>query len=274
MPRISERQHLLAQLRSQIKFAMTLELLQEPELCDIITVADVCGVKPDDLLLAMLEKHEQTHSEDILMAMLACGKHIPSESLMRSAVNLDVRIELWDSNDEIDFLMDKYMAVKSQRYLQPRSRVARAPSCLQWLLETVDDRRFKQEARMSREKFKRLVNMIQGHHVFQNNSIMPQHPVEVQLLVALRSFGAYGNGASIGHIARYFRVSEGTVVNFTNRCIDAILSLKSDYLQWPTAEQRNEISRRVFERSGLPSCVGFVDGTLFGLERAPQRDGI
>ena len=59
MPRISVRQRLLAQLRGQIKLALTLELLQELELGDIITVVDACSIKPDDLLLAMLVKHEK-----------------------------------------------------------------------------------------------------------------------------------------------------------------------------------------------------------------------
>ncbi|KAI9905281.1 hypothetical protein PsorP6_014326 [Peronosclerospora sorghi] len=42
------------------------------------------------------------------------------------------------------------------------------------------------------------------NHVFQNNSRNPQRPVNEQLMVTLKRFGRFGNGAFVGMLARFF----------------------------------------------------------------------
>jgi DDE superfamily endonuclease len=42
---------------------------------------------------------------------------------------------------------------------------------------------------------------------------------------------------------------------------------------WPDHEERLDIKRRIRRESGFPSCLGFVDGTLFVLENKPLLDG-
>ena len=67
--------------------------------------------------------------------------------------------------------------------------------------------------------------------------------------------------------------TEGSVENYTKRCINALLSMESDVVFWPDLEERKEIARRIENRRRLPSCIGFVDGTLFPLEYKPELDG-
>jgi len=116
-------------------------------------------------------------------------------------------LELDNDVDFFDCLILLYVAVTSERYLSIRNPVPRAPDRLEWLLHSLDDRRFKQEARMSKNFFRQLVASIEGHIIFQNKSKNPQRPVEHQLLVALKCFGTFGNAASVGAIARSFGIS-------------------------------------------------------------------
>ena len=167
-------------------------------------------------------------------------------------------------------------------------------------LLTKDERRFKQDARMSRTAFDHLCTLIESHPVFQNNSYNPQAPVPHQLLLTLKQFGCSGSGASVHDIAKKMGVSgkshtlprgwdnasasssinrhvsvilDGTVSLWTKRVIAALLSLEPQAVSWPDAEERQDIERRIRDFSGFPSCVGFVDGTLIPLAEKPIRDG-
>src|SRR5436309_3143488 len=64
-----------------------------------------------------------------------------------------------------------------------------------------------------------------------------------------------------------------TVELYTDRCIVAILSLERQVICWPDKEERQEVKRRIKAESGFPSCLGFVDGTLFVLKYKPLLDG-
>jgi hypothetical protein len=83
---------------------------------------------------------------------------------------------------------------------------------------------------MSRRAFEHVLRCIAESPVFANGSTHQQAPVETQLHLALYRFGCDGNGVSIGKVARRFGVSEGTVVNYTDRVITALVALRSQYI--------------------------------------------
>lgn len=78
------------------------------------------------------------------------------------------------STDEDWIVM--YGSFCSNRYLYERSQVARATEKTTWLLEQLDDNRFKQEIRMSRCSFFSLVRLTEGHSIFSNQSNHSQRP--------------------------------------------------------------------------------------------------
>ncbi|KNZ49061.1 hypothetical protein VP01_5237g1 [Puccinia sorghi] len=47
------------------------------------------------------------------------------------------------------------------------------------------------------------------------------------LTFTLRQMGMFGNGASVGVLACFFRISEGSVILYCSRVVEAILSLES-----------------------------------------------
>jgi hypothetical protein len=114
-----------------------------------------------------------------------------------------------DPSSEIgrNMIWEAYVQIQSHRYLEQRGHVSLAPDCLDWLLYELDDKRFKQEIRMSKLNFQNLLAHIANHPIFKNKSNHPQRPVEHQLLVGLKRFGIFGNGAGVGMIARFFRIS-------------------------------------------------------------------
>jgi len=72
--------------------------------------------------------------------------------------------------------------------------------------------------------FLTVLDLIEDHHVFKNDTNLGQTPVEQQLAVTLYQMGRYDNGASVEDIARAAGCSEGSVENFTDHCFEAILS--------------------------------------------------
>jgi hypothetical protein len=126
---------------------------------------------------------------------------------------------------------------------------------------------------MGRNAFLFLIHEIQNHAVFQNNSLNPQRAVWIQTIVALERFGCVGNGASVGKIARNMGFGYGTVDLYTRRVIEALLSLDTKYIKWPSQRRRREISSTILEKYGIPNAVGIIDGTHINFSRRPSIDG-
>lgn len=79
----------------------------------------------------------------------------------------------------------------------------------------------------------------------------------IQLLGVLHRLGIYGSGGSIRKESNLF----GTVCRFTESIFIEILKSKSDFIHWPNAEERAEISLRFAREHGLEGTVGVLDGT-------------
>ena len=138
---------------------------------------------------------------------------------------------------------------------------------------SIDEDRFRQEIRMSRSAFDRLLDLIQLHNAYHNNSSHAQYPVQLQLLLTLYRLGCFGNGVSTGKVARRFGVSEGAARLFTHRTIVAILSPEKSLVCWPSSAEKTIIKKRIENQSEFPNCLGFVDGTLAVLESRPSLHG-
>ncbi|POW23122.1 hypothetical protein PSHT_00533 [Puccinia striiformis] len=184
-----------------------------------------------------------------------------------------------DREDEAEGLLaifeDKVralMKIEENRYLGPRARVVKGPEDNAYYLDVLQDKRFKIHFRMTRESFFNLCERLASNPIFHNNSTCPQHPVVEQMMVTLNRLGCHGNGVSVGMLATKYRIAEGTVELYTDRCLMAILALKSELLVWPDREARREVSEG-FAEVGFDGCVGLIDGTLVVLSTCPGRDG-
>ncbi|ORZ36031.1 hypothetical protein BCR44DRAFT_104068, partial [Catenaria anguillulae PL171] len=144
------------------------------------------------------------------------------------------------------------------------------PRIVGWLFSDLDDHRFKQELRMYHQSFFRLLELLGDHPVLHPPpGKKPQLPMHIQLTIALIRMGTYGNGSSVGKVARLCSVSEGVTILSTDRVITAILSLYSSVVAWPTFHERQAIKQHFLQQYGLPQVIGCVDGTLIPLAWKP-----
>ena len=196
--------------------------------------------------------------------------------------------ELSDNSfeDMLDMAVNKALEeAKTRRYLLPRKpyrdgeakrffeadlREDNAPDGTPpWL----SNEEFREKYRMSRESFRKLVEMIRGHHQFQHfYGKRNQAPVEYQLMVFLFYIGGQASGASNPKIRNMFRLGRGTAEVYKRRCNMAIRSLRDIALFWPDKEERIEIARRIHAEYRFLNCIAVADGTLFPLNSKPQSD--
>jgi len=92
---------------------------------------------------------------------------------------------------------------------------------------------------MSLECFDSLLETIQHHEAFHNNSNNPKMPVERQLAIALYQFGHYRNSVSTLKVALWAGVGYGTVCDVTLQVIQACCGehFHGVVMQWPTDEE-------------------------------------
>ena len=128
---------------------------------------------------------------------------------------------------------------------------------------------------MSQEKFWMLLNLIQDHTVFKRKPDGKQRPgpASHQLLVLLKYYGSHGNSASDKSLSRFFGVGGGTVENYRNNALEALLSLEPHAYFWPCKDERKSIASRIKSNWKFPNCVGLIDGTLLPLAIRPVLHG-
>jgi hypothetical protein len=135
--------------------------------------------------------------------------------------------------------------------------------------------RFRKKLRVSPVVFDRLVELVEGHAIFHNNSNIPQLPVPTQLAIFLVRVGHYGNASSPEYVAQWAGVSVGTVINSTYRCLVAFLALHDEVVMMPPDEEK-ERAKEYVEAATCPEWrSGFllVDGTKFPLFQKPGLHG-
>src|SRR6266550_7339118 len=101
--------------------------------------------------------------------------------------------------------MEMYRAIKNTRYLNTRTSIPKSGSLhLAWEYARRPEHHdlFIQMLRISPHTFAVLQELIKSHAVFQNNSNVPQTPVDYQLAVCLYRMGRFGNASSLPDIAR------------------------------------------------------------------------
>jgi len=150
-------------------------------------------------------------------------------------------------------------------------RTNRAP--IDTRLKGFSDQELKAVLRMSCASFMKLQDEIHEHPVFE--TIGPSRKQELpggQLAVALDRLGHNGNGVESTRLGCFWDRSGGACSDYLERVVKAILSLESNYLAWPSPEDRDRHSARM-AKLGFPGCVGFVDGTTIPLSQRPEHQG-
>ena len=114
--------------------------------------------------------------------------------------------------------------------------------------------------RVNPSTFDQLVNKIEGHPIFYNNSNCPQLDPAMQLTIFLNHAGHYGNRCSPNDLADWAGSSTGMVQNCTFWIMIAILQLHDEVFRVLPA-YNSELARNYIE---LATCTGWKNGKLTG----------
>jgi len=135
--------------------------------------------------------------------------------------------------------------------------------------------RFRKRLRVSPLVFNHLMDLIENHPVFHNNSNVPQLPIPIQLAILLVCVGHYGNASSPEYVAQWAGISVGSVVNMTYRCLATFLALHDDAVMILPEDEKERMKEYV-EMATCPEWWnGFLlaDGTKFPLFQKPGLHG-
>lgn len=133
------------------------------------------------------------------------------------------------------------------------------------LLPSTDDKIIK-TLHMNRAEFTSVVALFGDDDIFKSQGRKPQAPPKVQLATCIYRMAG---GESIRTVQNHFNLSHGSVSLYTERSLIAIVSSLKKYISWPSGEERAVIARELYAQYGIPSCVGFIDGTDIVLHQAP-----
>ena len=178
--------------------------------------------------------------------------------------------------EELQRIMRLFAMVEANRYVDPRVlEVTPADRITRFInnMNDIDDDLYKQGFRVTKDQFNHILDRIKDHDIFRQQYRHAQRPVKFQLAVALNRLGRYGNGASKGDLSTYFTIGEGTVLLYTERVIEALLSLENEVITWPSVEERHEHSQYMDIQYRLKGCVGMVDGSCIVLATRPAISG-
>ena len=156
--------------------------------------------------------------------------------LLRSFDRVLRRLAIFDEENTKDFeeILEISIALNLSRFLYLRQPRLKNRS-MRKMLWRWDEEGFRQEVRMTKTSFVRLVSKLEVDEIFRNNSRNPQTACWIQSMIALSILGCEGNGSSVGRIARHFGAGDGSITTFTRRFITAVIKLNvaEGIIKWP-----------------------------------------
>jgi hypothetical protein len=119
------------------------------------------------------------------------------------------------------------------------------------------------------------MQFFKAHRSFAKNGLKQRKHFnpELHLLVLLKLLGSEGGAASAIVIKHGLCLGKGSVLHYIRRATDAVLSVFSDTVFWPNADEWVEISRWIHDKFHFPKCVGMIDGSFFGLAYKSEVHG-
>ncbi|CAG8608261.1 13254_t:CDS:2, partial [Cetraspora pellucida] len=175
---------------------------------------------------------------------------------LKNIINLVKIAELNDDQDAMNIdqntEFDEHLALY-YKILNSEIDYNKIPKSYNWVqncLFNYRDKEFRKTLRMDKETFWILVDKIKFHPVFYSNSNNNQTDIAIQLAVVLYRLGS---NASLWTIAVLFEKCEQTILNFLDRLIIAIRSLKDEYIV------------------GFPIVIGAIDGSHIPLMEASSK---
>lgn len=118
---------------------------------------------------------------------------------------------------------------------------------------------FRQQLRVTRNTFNRILNMLGHRLVCQQSRFRDPLPPEKILALGLYRLG---HGNSYVSIGPSFNVGKSTVIEAVQDVVEALYELRNEYIKFPETEAETLAATDTFEElSKLPNIVGAIDGS-------------
>ena len=124
---------------------------------------------------------------------------------------------------------------------------------------------------VGRVTFDRLVHLLEPNPIFKSTGRKPQRLVCYQLACFLLRYGT--RGADTLQATHKLGVGFGTVFLYCKRVVRALRELGLNAVTWGDENRLQQVTTHVLDRSGIPDCVGMLDGSLIRLTEVPERNG-
>jgi hypothetical protein len=188
--------------------------------------------------------------------------------------------DLEEACQQFDIDINTIITIEQTRYLNRHHPIPKAGSLhLAWqYAQNLDDHhQFINMLHVTPLVFSTILQLIENHPVFVNDSNNAQTPVEQQLSVTLYQMGCYGNAVSVEEVACVAGCGEGSVENFTNQCFTAIEGLHNHFVCCLTPAEKEVEKRWMDENLGFKGKWqdGWLmyDGTIVVLFQKPGLNG-
>jgi hypothetical protein len=133
---------------------------------------------------------------------------------------------------------------------------------------------FRRHFRIKLTTFQALVVRLENHPAFTSDSSNAT-PIWKQIAIALWRLA---NGGGMRVLEQTLGVSQGSIGNFTDRFLDALLDLEQRRISWPRGSQLIKVTQG-FEHGEtglgnhkLPNVIGAMDGSHIPIH-APSKNG-
>lgn len=129
------------------------------------------------------------------------------------------------------------------------------------------DREFRRTFGFNQMEFQRIVEELSCYFDRFSDKALPY---DLQVAIYLNRFVSR---SSTVELSLKFGVSEGSIINCSNRVSDAIIEiLKPSTVGWPNRDQKAKIKEEFFKNYGIDDVIGVIDGSHIPLFEAPKVD--
>jgi hypothetical protein len=196
------------------------------------------------------------------------GKALEELEQLRQAVLLHIPGER--ANRMFADFMHMEIRICSARYIDRPLSYAKGWKDRQFLA-WVSDQQIMVHCHMCRPAFDYVLWLVRDFDCWETcRSVRKPRCIMFQLFIALARLASADSGSTIDKLVALMKVSHGSMLDYAERFIRAILCHEKKYIKWPSPKRREVLADYGGNEHGFHGFIGSMDGTHFYFKRAPH----
>jgi hypothetical protein len=196
------------------------------------------------------------------------GKVLEELEQLRQAVLLQLPGER--RNKMFNDLMHLEIQVCSFRYIERPVVYSKGWKDSQFLA-WISDQQIMVHCHMCRPAFDYVLWLVRDFDCWENRlSVRKPRCIMFQLFIALARLASGDSGSTMQKLVVLLKVSYGSMIDYAERFIRAILQHEKRFIKWPGPIRREQLANYGETEHGFHGFIGSMDGTHFYFKRAPH----